>query len=140
VVRGDWHHAVEVQAAELHAALGMALARKVDLLVARHGRLHEAAPARPDIVAWIETRALDDAVAAAEALLDLGAPPKNADAALSLAWEAVQHVPGDGAVLRARAALLSLIGARPALTDPAQEALAGLRAVDWAHVVSRSRR
>ena len=71
---------------------------------------------------------------------DLGAPPKDADAALRLAWEAVQHVPGDAAALRARAALLSVIGARPPLTDAAREALAELRAVDWAHVVNRTRR
>jgi hypothetical protein len=117
LLRSDWHKQAMRAACDLHEAVHEALSQRVALLVRRARRLrHAEANSAPVMATWVYGRAMEDAIAAAESLLDLRSP-KTLNDAMALALICNRLTPTNAAALRARARLISVLTDRPTLAQ-----------------------
>jgi hypothetical protein len=117
-INPDWYNAMRETGEALRNALLHDLDDKIGLLVRRRAELRQAAADVPEnLKVWIDRRAADDAIAAAEVLQDVGEPPKTPFDAMRLDVTAARAAPADPAVLQARQMLREHLSSKPGPLD-----------------------
>ncbi|WGD29867.1 hypothetical protein AncyloWKF20_19270 [Ancylobacter sp. WKF20] len=112
-LHAEWHASVVAAAADLRLALHTTYERQAKELLLRHARMMSASgELNAPLASWLERRALDDTVAALEALDEL---PSATDvrSAFDLLMHAARCVAPDSRVIEARAELIARLSNKP---------------------------
>ncbi len=117
LLRSGWHEHALHAASDLYHAVHEASVERVALLLERALHMGRAAAnAPPGLRDWMYGRAIEDAIAAAESVLDLRIPETLGDA-VALALECSRLAPTNATVLSARVRLLAILSDKPPLAQ-----------------------
>ena len=120
VINPEWHGSMREQSEELLMNLRDDLRQRISYLRERQSNWQLHHEERSDgILNWMERRAIDDTLAAAELFLQLGKPPKTPYEAMRLDLLAARISPADPAVLKSRHKLRHTLDSRPGPLDGA---------------------
>ena len=118
VVNKSWHNAMIKDAEALHSALLSALNTRANLVLLRRERLaSKASGTSPEFRDWLDRRAAEDAVYAAELVEGLPYPARRPEEAMRLILEAARGAPADPSVIKLASALKKRLENRPGPLD-----------------------
>jgi len=113
----EWYQGVLADAARLDEALREPLERRVRLLRERSATIvGRTSHMDPDLRDWMDARASDEVIAAADTMLALDSGPRSVAEVVTLGLQATRVAPTDVAVIRACEALRNRIYSEPSLT------------------------
>lgn len=117
VLMKDWLKELFGCGTDLHAAISIALEKRIHHLSERAKRLQNASLVDQGLSNWLAARSRDDLVAALEDLAELGTAPNNEEHCIELLFKASDLAPGDATVLRAAGKIREQFGKKPGLQE-----------------------
>ncbi|MCA1776753.1 MAG: hypothetical protein LC676_14430 [Loktanella sp.] len=126
-INKEWYDETLAKAEAVRVTSQRALKERITLLVGRRDDVFKPSGTLPeDLATWLDRRAADDAIAAAEDLLDLDTSPGTLIEAMRLDVVAARANPASPGVLRARSKLQRSLSRKPGPLDGARDRIDAL--------------